>query len=219
LTSPLIYPFFAIANMVVGVIVFIFITGVGIHYTGVLYSDYRMSFHAPDHIQTIDTLQVPVQDSLAWDNTGNTYNVSRILTPELTLDENAYKGYSPLFLSTNFGLCYGVAFASYIAIIVHTFLYNGSEIWERYKLARRQPADVHLRLMRQYKDSPEWWYLIIFIVLLALGFVTCLFWDTHLTVCFSVLGAFDTSGMVLKQMFYQKWWAFLISSVSPQVVS
>jgi hypothetical protein len=155
-----------------------------------------------------------MQDSLAWDNTGNEYNVSRILTPELTLDENAYKSYSPLFLSTNFALCYGVAFASYIAIIVHTFLYNGSEIWQRYKLARNQDADVHLKLMRKYKDSPEWWYLIVFLVLFALGFVTCLVWDTHLTVLslfssnlspiYSVL--LDVANTQISQ-----WWAFLIS--------
>ena len=135
-------------------------------------------------VVTVNTHVVPIQDSTAWDNMGNTYNVSQILTPRLTLDENAYKAYSPLFLSTNFALCYGIAFASYSAIIVHTFLYNGSEIWQRYKLARNQDADVHLKLMRKYKDSPEWWYGVAFVILLALGFVTCLVWDTHLTVCY-----------------------------------
>ena len=100
----------------------------------------------------------------------------------MTLNETAYKDYSPLFLSTNFALCYSVAFASYIAIIVHTGLYSGSEIWQRYKLARKQPADVHLKIMRTYKDSPEWWYGVVFVILLALAFVTCLVWDTHLTV-------------------------------------
>jgi hypothetical protein len=34
-----------------------------------------------------------------YDNTGNEYNVTRILTPESTLDVAAYKEYSPLFLS------------------------------------------------------------------------------------------------------------------------
>lgn len=129
-----------------------------------------------------------MQDTLAWDNTGNQYNVSRILTPELTLDDSAYRAYSPLFLSTNFALLYGIAFASYISTLIHVYLYNGTEVWERYKLSRNQDADVHLKLMRMYKDSPEWWYVVVFVVLLALGFVTCLVWPTHLT-----------------------WWAFIIS--------
>jgi hypothetical protein len=34
-----------------------------------------------------------------YDNTGAEYNVSKILTPQSTFDENAYKQYSPLFLS------------------------------------------------------------------------------------------------------------------------
>lgn len=35
---------------------------------------------------------------LAYDNKGNEYNVSRVLTPEATLDLAAYQDYSPLFL-------------------------------------------------------------------------------------------------------------------------
>jgi hypothetical protein len=34
-----------------------------------------------------------------YDNTGAHYNVSRILGPHGKLDEQAYKSYSPLFLS------------------------------------------------------------------------------------------------------------------------
>lgn len=35
---------------------------------------------------------------LAYDNKGNEYNVSRVLTAEATLDLAAYEDYSPLFL-------------------------------------------------------------------------------------------------------------------------
>ena len=35
----------------------------------------------------------------AFDNRGQTYNVSAILTPEGTLDIEKYKQYSPLFIS------------------------------------------------------------------------------------------------------------------------
>lgn len=42
-----------------------------------------------------------MSDSGTYDNTGAPYNTSRILTPELTLDEEAYKNYSPLFMRYN----------------------------------------------------------------------------------------------------------------------
>ncbi len=63
-----------------------------------------------------------MQDSRSYDNTGNIYNVSRILDGNLEFQEDLYKAYSPIFLSTNFALCYGISFASMTAVIVHTIL-------------------------------------------------------------------------------------------------
>ncbi len=40
-----------------------------------------------------------MMSSHMFDNTGQRYNVSRILTPQSTLNEEAYRQYSPLFLS------------------------------------------------------------------------------------------------------------------------
>src|SRR6266852_387723 len=40
-----------------------------------------------------------MMSSHMFDNTGRYYNVSRILTPQSTLDDEAYRQYSPLFLS------------------------------------------------------------------------------------------------------------------------
>lgn len=116
------------------------------------------------------------------------------MTSELTLDVEAYENYSPLFLSTNFAICYGISFATISAIIVHTALYNGREVWERAKLSRNQDADIHLKMMRKYRDSPDWWYYAMFLILLALSLVTCLVWDTHLT-----------------------WWGFIVAMIIPIV--
>jgi OPT family small oligopeptide transporter len=162
--SPLPYPFFAIVNTTIGVIIFFLLAGLGVKYTGTWYSDY-----------------LPIASTHSFDNTGKSYNVSRILTPELTLDVDAYKAYSPLFLGTFFTLCYGVSFGALSAVIVHTILFHGKEIIERGKLARNQDADVHLKMMRKYKDTPDWWYYSLFIVLFALSLLTVLYWDTHLT--------------------------------------
>ena len=42
-----------------------------------------------------------MSDSSTYDNTGALYNVSRVLTPDFTLDEEAYKSYSPLFIRSD----------------------------------------------------------------------------------------------------------------------
>ncbi|RWA07198.1 hypothetical protein EKO27_g7903 [Xylaria grammica] len=102
--SPLIPPFHAVANTVAGVIIFFVFVSAGLHFSGTWYADYFV-----------------VQSSDAFDNTGAKYNVSRILNDKLLLDEDAYHAYSPLYLSTQFALCYGLSFAAVAAVIVHLY--------------------------------------------------------------------------------------------------
>lgn len=71
----------AIANTTIGVVLFYIILSTLFHYTGVWYAPF-----------------LPMSDSSTYDNTGATYNVSRILTSQFTLDEEAYKAYSPIFI-------------------------------------------------------------------------------------------------------------------------
>ncbi len=126
--SPLIPPWHAIANTLIGVVIFWWFTTLGVHYSGTWYSDY-----------------LPISDSQAYDNTANLYNVTNILTPEFTLDLDAYKAYSPLFLSTTFALTYGLSFAAIAAVIVQTALFHGPDLWKRVRNIRTDDEDVHLR--------------------------------------------------------------------------
>jgi len=41
---------------------------------------------------------LPMSDSSTYDNMGKPYNTTRILTADFTLNEEAYKSYSPLFI-------------------------------------------------------------------------------------------------------------------------
>jgi hypothetical protein len=79
--SPLVPPWHAIANTMIGVTLFFVFLAPILHYTGVWSSQF-----------------LPMSDSSTYDNTGKAYDVHRVLTPEYTLDEEAYKNYSPLFL-------------------------------------------------------------------------------------------------------------------------
>ncbi|KAK3943027.1 OPT family small oligopeptide transporter [Diplogelasinospora grovesii] len=169
--SPLIPPWHAIANTLIGVVVFFLFLASVLHYSGTWYAQF-----------------LPMSDSSTYDNTGSPYNVSRILTPEFTLNEEAYKNYSPLFLSTTFALSYGLSFAAISSLIVYTYLHHGQTIWKQYKNSTSEKPDIHMKLMRRYKEAPTWWYMSLFAVMLGLGFVTILGWPTNMT-----------------------WWAFLLA--------
>ncbi|KAK1758619.1 OPT oligopeptide transporter protein-domain-containing protein [Echria macrotheca] len=177
LSSPLIPPFHAIANTLVGITVFFVCVSLGIHYSGIWYSDF-----------------LPVQDSHAYDNTGQLYDVERILNADMTFDEAKYHAYSPLYLSTQFALAYGLAFAAVAAVITHVAFYHGREIWAQWKLARSQEDDVHMRLMKKYRDASDWWYFVLFIIMLGLSFAVVEGWDTNFP-----------------------WWAYIVCILLPVV--
>ncbi|KAI1755875.1 OPT family small oligopeptide transporter [Xylaria castorea] len=159
--SPLIPPFHAIANTVAGVLIFFVIISAGLHFSGTWYADYFV-----------------VQSSDAFDNTGAKYNVSRILNDQLLLNEEAYHAYSPVYLSTQFALCYGLSFAAVAAVIIHVALYHGPKLKSQFKQGRSQEDDVHMHLMKKYKDSPDWWYIVLFVAMVGLSFAVCTAWPT-----------------------------------------
>ncbi|EGE08053.1 small oligopeptide transporter [Trichophyton equinum CBS 127.97] len=162
--SPLIAPWHAIGNTLIGTIgLFIFVT-CGLHYSNHWYAQY-----------------LPISDSTTYDNMAKPYNVSKILSPDFTLDEAKYKAYSPLFLSTTFALTYGLSFASIAAVVTHTALFHGKHIWTVIRDSRGELDDVHTRMMRKYKNAPWWWYITLLAVCVALCLVTALAWPTHLT--------------------------------------
>ncbi|KAJ4292306.1 hypothetical protein N0V88_005938 [Collariella sp. IMI 366227] len=169
--SPLIPPWHAIANTMIGVVLFFVFLASVLHFSGAWYSQY-----------------LPMSDASTYDNTGNQYNVSRILSADYTLDVEAYNNYSPLFLSTTFAIAYGLSFAAIASLVVYTYLHHGKTIWRQYKSSTTEKPDIHMKLMRRYKEAPTWWYMSLFALMLALGFVTVLAWPTNMT-----------------------WWAFLLA--------
>lgn len=171
LQNPLLSPWTSHLNCLVGLGIFVVIPTIGISYTGALFSDY-----------------LPINTSRTFDNTGNRYNVLKILRPDFTLDEDAYRKYSPLFLAPTFFLNYGLSFATLMASLVHTALNHHRDIWYRFKAARNQEADVHMAMISKYKEAPDWWYGLVWTGAMAFGLATVLGYPTQLP-----------------------WWGFLVS--------
>lgn len=169
--SPLIAPWYAIGNTLIGMVLFFWIVTSAIHYSGMYYFKY-----------------MPISDSNSYDNTGAVYNVSRILKPDLTLDEAKYTSYSPLFLSTTFALSYGLSFASVIAVLIHTALFHGKELWTRFRHIGHKDEDIHARLMAHFHNVPWWWYATTTLIMLGIAFGVTQGYPTELS-----------------------WWAFLVT--------
>jgi OPT family small oligopeptide transporter len=169
--SPLIPPWHAIANTLVGVVVFFICGSTALHFSGAWYGRF-----------------LPISDSGTYDNTGARYNTTRVLAPDGRLDEAAYRAYSPLFLSTTFAMAYGLSFAAISSLVVHTLLHNRAQIWNQWRNSTRERPDIHMKLMRRYREAPDWWYLSLFVLMLALGLATVLYYPTNMT-----------------------WWAFILA--------
>lgn len=105
---------------------------------------------------------MPMSSRTSYDNTGAEYNVTRILNDDATFNVEAYKAYSPLYLSTVFAISYGLSFAGITSTIVHAILYFRRQIWTQARRSLSEQPDIHARLMSVYREVPEWWYAIIF---------------------------------------------------------
>jgi len=157
--------------------VFFVFVSLGMQYTGVWFADF-----------------LPVQASHGYDNTGATYNVSAILDDTKHFDLEKYNNYSPLYLPVQFALAYGLSFAAVAAVLVHVGLYHGKEIYSQWKMARQQEDDVHMRLMKKYRDASDWWYIALFVVMVGMSFAVVSAWDTNFP-----------------------WWAYIICMIIPVI--
>ncbi|KAI8074176.1 OPT family small oligopeptide transporter [Gongronella butleri] len=153
--SALAIPFTVEANMFAGFVIFIYILVPAFYYTN-----------------TWDAKTFPFYDTSLYDQWGNSYNRTRILNPDNTLNVTAYEEYSPVRITSFFAICYGQGLATLGAIITHTILYNGKDILARFKSARQDSDDIHARLMDQYKAVPAWWYIVLFAITVGAGFAT-----------------------------------------------
>ncbi|KAN0078370.1 OPT oligopeptide transporter domain containing protein [Tylopilus felleus] len=163
--SPLATPWWAEANIMVGFVFVIWFLTPVLYYTNTWYSAY-----------------LPISSRGSYDNSGNTYNISRIINADASFNAAAYQAYSPLFLSMTFAISYGLSFASITATMTHTFLYFRKQIWAQSRRSMREQPDIHARLMSKYEQVPEWWYGVIFVTMVVFGIVLIEVWHTEFPV-------------------------------------
>ena len=163
LSDPLLSPTLSHVNTLIGLIVFVVIPTLGISYSGALYSAY-----------------LPINTSTLFDNTQSPYVVRNILGSNFTFDLEKYKEYSPLFLAPTFALNYGLSFAALTASVVHTILHRGKVLVQQFRLASSQTEDIHFNMIKKYRPAPDWWYLALLAIVLAMGLGVVEGYDTQL---------------------------------------
>ncbi|KAJ7633597.1 OPT oligopeptide transporter [Mycena polygramma] len=163
--SPLATPWWAEANIFAGFVFFYWFLTPVLYFKNVWFGKY-----------------MPISSRTSYDNQMQSYNVSRILTADTTIDMEAYKQYSPLFLSTTFAISYGLSFASITATLTHAFLFFRKQIWVQSRRALHEQPDIHARLMSRYPQVPEWWYLVLFLAMFVLGIISIEVWPTQMPV-------------------------------------
>ncbi|PSR82950.1 hypothetical protein PHLCEN_2v5920 [Hermanssonia centrifuga] len=159
--SPLATPWWAEGNVAFGFVFFFWFITPLLYYTNVWDAQY-----------------LPMLSRSAYNNTGQLYEVDRVLTNS-TFDMKKYKEYSPLFLPMAFVMSYALSFASV------TGNYSPKSTVDIMVQARRSLAeqpDIHARLMSQYPQVPEWWYICIFAIMFVFGVVSIEIYPTEMPV-------------------------------------
>ncbi|KAJ6602095.1 OPT-domain-containing protein [Mycena vulgaris] len=183
--DPLIYPFYSTFNTFLGTLITLPIIA-ALWYTN-----------------TWNTGYLPINSNRVFDNTGTPYQVLNVVGNNTLFDQEKYENYSPAYLAAGNLLIYGMFFAVYTATLSHALLYHRREMWHGFKsiLSRRKTSDehtdIHVRLMMSYKEVPEWQYLIVLVVAIALGAAGVGVYPTETTPAVVLYGVFLAAVFVI----------------------
>ncbi|KAJ6118070.1 hypothetical protein N7471_013947 [Penicillium samsonianum] len=137
--SPLLIPSWAVLNVFISLVFWIWIVAVALYYTNVWNTGY-----------------LPFQSSQVFDNTGNTYKVKKIVNAasDYKLDVKKCLAYSPVYMPVTYALnMFGLSFATLSALLVWVIL-------ER----RHVMADAAKRVPRLVPVAPETLFMSLFAV-------------------------------------------------------
>lgn len=146
-----------------------------------------------------NTGYMPINSNYAFDNTGSSFNVSKILNADNDFDNEKYQAYSQPWMSAGYIVSFLWYFALYSATATYVAIYHRHEIAVGFrgliKSIKRSfsknkhqeddvddlSEDIHYRLMKKYPEVPEWQYLIVLLISLVFGFVGVGAFPSHVT--------------------------------------
>ncbi|RDW24556.1 OPT oligopeptide transporter protein-domain-containing protein [Yarrowia lipolytica] len=179
LISPILTPLYSSMNQYVGM----FVSGLFI--LAVFYTNNNY------------TKWLPINDNTLYDNTGNPFDVTKILT-NFIFDESKYKKYSPPYYSAANLVLYGAFFALYPMAFVYSVLCYWKQMgialrdtWLSLRYIHRSNYegldDAFSRIQKKHKEVPDWWFYAILLIMFGLSIALVEHWPTDTPVWVIVL--------------------------------
>lgn len=158
--SPLFTPLWANTNRFIGAAVAIWII-------------YPMAYFS----DALGSLRFPSMSPETFDASGKLYNVSKILTPSLQLNQTALATYSTPHWSFSYAMHFFWGFASSSAMITYALLFHGRTIWRALRNVWNgndddgDQEDPYIRLTANIPRVPRSWYAWLLATSLFLAMV------------------------------------------------
>lgn len=169
LTSPLILPYAALANVFAGYLGIIVILGALIMFTGSQYGIY-----------------LPWVSLVPYDRFGMPYKVGLVApvsnTSAITVDLDAYHSYSRVYFPTTSVLSFGAGFALVPALLMHFLLFHSRSVWHDFATDPRKTEDLHARLSLRHALVPFWAWCALFLASFGMGLATIRDYPTGLPI-------------------------------------
>lgn len=163
-SAPMVLPWYSFVSQYAGSIIAFFCI-VGVYYSNHLWTGY-----------------LPINSNRLFTNTGQPYDVKAIVNSESLFDRAKYEEIGPPYYSAANLVLYGAFFAIYPFAIIYECAIRWEELWvsmkgiaKSVKNIRRSTfadfKDPHTTMMTQYKEVPDWAFLIILIISIVLAII------------------------------------------------
>ncbi|KAL4803244.1 OPT oligopeptide transporter protein-domain-containing protein [Aspergillus unguis] len=169
LGSPLLVPSWAILNIAGSLVFWIWIVAVACYYSNIWNSAY-----------------LPFQSSSVYDNTGNEYNATKIVSAAsgYQLDVQKYLDYSPVYMPVTYALnMFGLSFATLAALLVWVGVEHRQVLITGTKRIPQLVMEMLPGRPKTKKDStevPMSWYLVCSVLALFLSILAVEYWAVEL---------------------------------------
>lgn len=154
-------PFYSYTNQMIGSFIAFFAI-IGVYYSNYLWSAY-----------------LPINSNGIFANTGDSYAVTEILTNKV-FDTKKYQQYGPPYYTAANLVVYGAFFAIYPFGFIYTCYIERKAMWNSIKSLKKSLTsigrsnftdfkDPQSRMMAKYKETPDWWFLVILVISIVFG--------------------------------------------------
>lgn len=170
--NPLINPFYSTLNQYIGSIIAFFCI------VGVWYSNYKW------------TSFLPINSNALFTNTGVPYKVTKILNSKSLLDKTKYNEYGPPFYTAANLVLYGAFFAIYPFSFIYVFITDWRHIkhslktlYQSIRSSKKSSYDgfhdAFSNSMRNFKEVPEWAFMVILVISIVLSILCVKLYPTE----------------------------------------